>query len=756
MRQRFLLGLSGLLLVLIALFYRSSDVSATTIPFTPDAPDAPAQNISPPSPVQLTELYLEPELPGPRPRQLLSDHNVALRFDNIIYQSRKEDRIQAYKTAYAAANSGQSWPGRPLLYVLLNGMNGPASLYPEFTTDENNNTVNNYTRECRLEEQRFVPLGNNIMHRRSPQIEGNNQNKNEFCKLHDAIVRGAAEFDHDQNPNTPALRPIEEWFLHVPEATAASTTPGSVLIEAGEMTAQAIAITSCPGCRVVESHSDYNNSYQFRPNPLDPWPYDTNATVPPVHEMVAGRVKYLVREYPIFDGLFLDNVEFTENKLKENTGQTVPEEYADNDQDFDDFLGDVYELTRRVKEATKLQEPNHPIWGNLITAYTSETGWLQYDPLLDGAMQEFFALNESAPDDTGKGCQRSASEILQQINQAGQWLSRGNHYFASVLNNSEGSCGGSTFYQRSQFAFGLYLLITNGNASFHLSDRTSGEEAVYRHLEQYDMNFGSPVDPPAPTLKPVSMNPLIYRRRFQNCVVEVNVTEATTRFPCPNLLSRLFLPVALQNSEVRAAEPGAVPMPPSTPSLSGYPQPPSAYPAPATATPAATTTPYVVGRVYNPRGTPIMARMCRTDGYSTPTLCQTTSNPASFAVPPSGSQRGIWTVAGANEVVVGVTPLSAGGTSVLTSSTGQHVWPRWSTGSRTVRFVMATVTPSVTRTPTATRTPTRTPMPAPPTTTPRWSPTPVTCTDLGCAPTPTPGVSMQSNLETPVPIELVP
>jgi uncharacterized repeat protein (TIGR01451 family) len=150
--------------------------------------------------------------------------------------------------------------------------------------------------------------------------------------------------------------------------------------------------------------------------------------------------------------------------------------------------------------------------------------------------------------------------------------------------------------------------------------------------------------------------------------------------------------------------------------------PPSPTPtntATATNTPLPTSTPFVVGLVRNPQGASrAVPSVCGTDGMNAPSPCISNASSGYFASPAGRSQWGVWMQATSNEVVIGVTPVPGGGTATLNGSSAQYVWPRWTTGRRDARFVVATVTPSPTasNTPmpsnTPTQTPTRTPTPA--------------------------------------------
>jgi hypothetical protein len=124
-----------------------------------------------------------------------------------------------------------------------------------------------------------------------------------------------------------------------------------------------------------------------------------------------------------------------------------------------------------------------------------------------------------------------------------------------------------------------------------------------------------------------------------------------------------------------------------------------------TAAVTATSTPFVVGLVRNPQGAAHAApSVCGTDGVNAPSPCVSNVSSGYFAAPAGRNQWGVRVQVASNEVIIGVTPVPGGGTATINGSSAQYVWPRWTTGRRDARFVVATVTP--TRTPTATYTPT--------------------------------------------------
>jgi hypothetical protein len=115
----------------------------------------------------------------------------------------------------------------------------------------------------------------------------------------------------------------------------------------------------------------------------------------------------------------------------------------------------------------------------------------------------------------------------------------------------------------------------------------------------------------------------------------------------------------------------------------------------ATMTPTPTSTPYIMTRTYNPEGTPVVGTTCLTDdnSISTPGPCVTTSSIGYFLPGSSSQQWGGAVETTGNQVLVGVTPITTGGTQTTSGSWTHYVWPTWNTGYRGVRFIIATQTP---------------------------------------------------------------
>lgn len=165
---------------------------------------------------------------------------------------------------------------------------------------------------------------------------------------------------------------------------------------------------------------------------------------------------------------------------------------------------------------------SRPVWGNLIEDYTTANGWLTYDSLLEGGMQEAFVLNwASVWKTSGNGCLWTPQQIKNQMAEAEEWIRRGNHYLAAVQNYSGVNCtvNGNVlnFDQRSRFALAVYLLITDGsNASIYIADTRYGYER-YDDLPEFRWQYGLPLGPREAT------GPNSFRRHFENCTVTVDL-----------------------------------------------------------------------------------------------------------------------------------------------------------------------------------------------------------------------------------------
>lgn len=128
-----------------------------------------------------------------------------------------------------------------------------------------------------------------------------------------------------------------------------------------------------------------------------------------------------------------------------------------------------------------------------------------------------------------------------------------------------------------------------------------------------------------------------------------------------------------------------------------------------TRTPAPSQTPtpgpQPVAIIRNPQNTPIAApKICGT-ANGTPELCYYRVSSA-YSGLLTGQMLGVSVVLEGNTVVVGATPETGGGELILSQQSAEYRWPRWATGRRLVRFIVATATPGGIPLPTATPLPT--------------------------------------------------
>ncbi len=152
--------------------------------------------------------------------------------------------------------------------------------------------------------------------------------------------------------------------------------------------------------------------------------------------------------------------------------------------------------------------------------------------------------------------------------------------------------------------------------------------------------------------------------------------------------------------------------------------------------------------VKNPQGTPVaLWRICTAGGNSVALTGTNTcvSNRASLiggAIDPAQPENGAFINTNLSMVVVGVTPVPAGGTYSVAWGRGRpaYHWTTWTTGVYAVDFIVATVTPTPTHTPTPlpTYTPTSTAT-ATATATPSPTHTPTTTATPTPTATPQPG-----------------
>ena len=202
------------------------------------------------------------------------------------------------------------------------------------------------------------------------------------------------------------------------------------------------------------------------------------------------RAKALQEQYD-WDGVFIDNVEVSLNKL-ENRGIT-PAKYptdASYQVAIEGFLKYVYE---------SYFKPNRqPVLANIISVDDWEV-WLRYLQYLDGAMIEAFAVDWS-------NGYRSPTDWKEQISAAEQALSQGKKLILV-------SQSGEARPKHQLFSLASYLLVADKNAYFRYADSNNYREiSLY---ENYSLDLGA-------ALGPRYKDGSFWRRDFTNGTVLVD------------------------------------------------------------------------------------------------------------------------------------------------------------------------------------------------------------------------------------------
>lgn len=202
------------------------------------------------------------------------------------------------------------------------------------------------------------------------------------------------------------------------------------------------------------------------------------------------RAKALQEQFD-WDGVFIDNVEVSLNKL-ENTGIT-PAKYPD-DASYQDaiegFLKYLYE--------SHFEPNNQPVLANIISVDDWEV-WLRYLQYLDGAMIEAFAVDWS-------NGYRSPTDWKEQISAAEQALAQRKKLILV-------SQSGVARPKHQLFSLASYLLVADNNAYFRYADSDNYREiSLY---ENYALDLGT-------ALGPRYKDGTFWRRDFTNGTVLVD------------------------------------------------------------------------------------------------------------------------------------------------------------------------------------------------------------------------------------------
>ncbi|MBU2610847.1 MAG: hypothetical protein KJ606_07880 [Chloroflexi bacterium] len=281
-------------------------------------------------------------------------------------------------------------------------------------------------------------------------------------------------------------------------------------------------------------------------------------------------------------GVFLDNVEASLYKVIQLAG--VPQQYPDDasyQAAIQGFLQYIY--------TSYFQPQGRPLMANIISL-SDPAVWFAYLQYLDGAMDEAWAIG-------WRTNYRSVSEWEEELTRAERTQAIGK--YAVLI-----SQGDQANINRQAFAFGSYLLISNGTAAFRYTNSYDyGQAWLYPN---YEIDLGSPLGPRYPQGN-------LWRRDFTkgsvivdpvNHTAEITTGTAPTATATQPAATPTVAPIATATPTEPAAtptvassatptEPAATPTtaPTSTPTETSVPQPtgtpvavPSATPAPKTTT----------------------------------------------------------------------------------------------------------------------------------------------------------------------------
>ena len=223
-------------------------------------------------------------------------------------------------------------------------------------------------------------------------------------------------------------------------------------------------------CEISENHPDWFLLDQNGQRIMLGNTYYMDAGNPEYRAFWLERAKALQEEYD-WDGVFIDNVEVSLNKL-ENM-EITPAKYPDDASyqvAIEGFLKYLYE---------NYFEPNRkPLLANIISVDDWDV-WLRYLQYLDGAMIEAFAVDWS-------NGYRSPTDWKEQMAAAEKALSQGETLILV-------SQSGVARPKHQLFSLASYLLVANKNAYFRYADSDNYREiSLY---ENYALDLGTPLGP---------------------------------------------------------------------------------------------------------------------------------------------------------------------------------------------------------------------------------------------------------------------
>ena len=258
-----------------------------------------------------------------------------------------------------------------------------------------------------------------------------------------------------------------------------------------------------------------------------------------------------------WSGLFLDNVEGSLSKRKNTSG--LPAKYVDDISYKAAIRGFLEYLYLNYAKAN-----NRPMLANIATLKERVT-WYEYLPYLDGAMTERWGVDWSYTGYVDKATWEEDMLMAEQTQSLGK----------NIIMVAPGS---ETDYNRQNFAFASYLLVSNGKAAFRYSN-----SSTYRYVwfySNYQTDLGSPLGP-----RYLSGN--LWRRDFAKGSVTVDpVNHIATISTNPSTPINTSTPVSTATS---AASPTPI-APTNTPITVAPTNTPTTLPPTAASTAQATVT----------------------------------------------------------------------------------------------------------------------------------------------------------------------
>jgi hypothetical protein len=253
------------------------------------------------------------------------------------------------------------------------------------------------------------------------------------------------------------IHPNESWFLH-----------------------------NSDGERIYEDYFD-NGRYTYLMNPADPgW-----------RDYSYERLERIKREWG-YSGIWLDNVDLDLDRATrggENSDGSA-QEFSNNS----DFRAAMAGWLKGLRERLG----DYPVWANLVGGRLEANSWDQYEPYLDGAMDESYAVR-------WLDGWRSPGEWLAQAERAERWLSREKGLVLVGQGEQEDE-------RRMRFTLASYMLVANDHAHF----RYTRFDQYYFGLWLYpEFETARELGPATGPRQRIAEN--VYRRPFACGYVEVDV-----------------------------------------------------------------------------------------------------------------------------------------------------------------------------------------------------------------------------------------